>query len=101
MSALDATSGKKQLAAGKRNMVAMAHLTMALGTEAFLNKVSSAITNKWPGGLIYVLIDNLKKQYHPKDRVAGVEMKQKMNAIKMGKKTKPSKLFEQIKSIEN
>eukprot|EP00957_Ditylum_brightwellii_P095847 7302713-Ditylum_brightwellii.AAC.1 len=38
MSALDATSRKKQLAAGKKNMVAMAHLTMALGTEALLNK---------------------------------------------------------------
>eukprot|EP00957_Ditylum_brightwellii_P156888 11940564-Ditylum_brightwellii.AAC.1 len=51
--------------------------------------------------MAYVLIDNLKKQYQPKDRVAGVEIKQKMNAIKMGKKTKPSQLFEQIKSIEN
>eukprot|EP00957_Ditylum_brightwellii_P115682 8823598-Ditylum_brightwellii.AAC.1 len=101
MSTLDATSGKKQLAVGKRNMIAMAHLTMALGTEALLNKITSAISNEWPGGLAYMLIDNPKKQYQPKDRVAGVEMKQKMNAIKMGKKTKLSKLFEQIKSIEN
>eukprot|EP00957_Ditylum_brightwellii_P059239 4496835-Ditylum_brightwellii.AAC.1 len=74
---------------------------MALGTEALLNKVTSATTNEWPGGLAYVLIENLKRQYQPKDRVAGVEMKHKMHAIKMGKKTKPSKLFEQIKSIKN
>eukprot|EP00957_Ditylum_brightwellii_P148734 11323755-Ditylum_brightwellii.AAC.2 len=74
---------------------------MLLGTEVFLNKVTSAFINEWPGGMVYVLIENLKKQYQPKVRVAGMEMKRKMHAIKMGKKTKPSKLFEQIKSTKN
>eukprot|EP00957_Ditylum_brightwellii_P206215 15347360-Ditylum_brightwellii.AAC.1 len=30
---------KRRINAGKRNILAMAHLTMALGTEALLNKV--------------------------------------------------------------
>eukprot|EP00957_Ditylum_brightwellii_P017044 1285535-Ditylum_brightwellii.AAC.1 len=40
MVTLDATSQmrKKQLAAGKRNIVAMTHITMVLGTKALLNK---------------------------------------------------------------
>ena len=35
---------EKQLRLGKTNMLAMAHLTMAFGTEALLNKINSACT---------------------------------------------------------
>eukprot|EP00957_Ditylum_brightwellii_P193862 14763301-Ditylum_brightwellii.AAC.1 len=44
---------KKQIAAGKRNALAMAHLSMALGTESMLNKVSNVSDENWPGGLAY------------------------------------------------
>ena len=73
----DATE-KKKAAAGKRNVLAMAHITMALGTEALLNKVQSVCDDDWPGGLAYKLIEKLREQYQPKDRVAAVEMKRKM-----------------------
>jgi hypothetical protein len=95
------TEERKKIATGKRNMLAMAHLTMALGTESLLNKVSAVCDEQWPGGLAWKLVDKLKEQYQPKDRVAGVEMKRKLNAVSMKKKDKPSKLFDQIKSIEN
>ena len=58
---------EKQLRLGKKNMLAMAHLTMAFGTEALLNKIASACTTDWPGGLAYVLIEQLKNKSAPQD----------------------------------
>ena len=92
---------KRQISAGKRNVLAMAHLTMALGTEALLNKVVSVSTTEWPGGLAYELIALLKEEYQPKDRIASVEMKQKLARVSMKSSDKPTVLFEQIKAIEN
>ena len=94
-------AAKKQILAGKRNMLAMSHITMALGTESLLNKVSTVCDDDWPGGLAYKLIKLLKEEYQPEDRVATVEMKRKMNKIRMGKFDKTSMLIDQIKAIEN
>ena len=35
---------EKQLQLGKRNLLSMAHLTMAFGSEGLLNKIASVIT---------------------------------------------------------
>ena len=48
---------EKQLKMATKNLLAMAHLTMAFGSEALLNKIASACTNEWPGGLAYKLVD--------------------------------------------
>ena len=79
----------------------MAHITMALETEMLLNKVNAVCNDEWPGGLSYKLMDLLNEEYQPKDRVATVKMKRKINKIKMRKYDKPSKLIKQIKAIEN
>ena len=92
---------KKQLKLAKKNLNAMAHLTMAFGTEALLNKISSASTADWPGGLAFKLVDLLKEKCAPKDRMAVVEQTRKMNLIKLKKGTDPAHLFELIKSVEN
>eukprot|EP00957_Ditylum_brightwellii_P191866 14606247-Ditylum_brightwellii.AAC.1 len=39
---------KMQIAALKQNALSMAHLTMALGTESLLNKVSTVCNDSWP-----------------------------------------------------
>eukprot|EP00957_Ditylum_brightwellii_P206756 15349834-Ditylum_brightwellii.AAC.1 len=52
METLDVLETRK-ITTGKRNAVAMAHITMALGMESLLNKV----------------------QYHPRGRMAAVDMK--------------------------
>eukprot|EP00957_Ditylum_brightwellii_P089290 6798892-Ditylum_brightwellii.AAC.1 len=54
---------KKQIAVGKQIVLAMAHLTIALGTELLLNKVSTVCNDSLPGGLAYKLIENLKEEY--------------------------------------
>eukprot|EP00957_Ditylum_brightwellii_P040889 3095481-Ditylum_brightwellii.AAC.1 len=67
----------------------MAHLMLALGTESFLNKVSTVCNDSWPGGLAYNLIENLKEEYQPEDRVAMIEMKKKTSKVNMGKYDNP------------
>ena len=69
------TEGKKKIAAGKKNMLAMAHITMALGTETLLNKVNAICDDDWPGVLAHKLMYLLNEEYQPEDRVAAVEMK--------------------------
>ena len=39
---------EKNLRLGRKNLLAMAHLTMAFGSEGLLNKISSACTADWP-----------------------------------------------------
>eukprot|EP00957_Ditylum_brightwellii_P201574 15326274-Ditylum_brightwellii.AAC.1 len=71
---------KKKLATGKRKVLAMVHLTMALGTESFSNKVA---------------------KHQLKDQIAAVGLKRKRNDIWMKRKEKPPKLFEQIAAVDN
>ncbi len=91
---------KKKIAAGKRNMLAMAHITMALGKGTLLNMVNTVCDANWPGGLAHMLMENIEQEYQPVDRVAGVAMKRKMSNVKMCKFDKPSKLITQIKAID-
>ena len=92
---------EKQLKLGKKNLTAMAHLTMAFGTEALLNKISVVSSSDWPGGLAFQLVDLIKEKCAPKDRMAVVERTRKMNAVQLNKGADPANLFEQIKSVEN
>ena len=92
---------KKKIVAVKKNALGMAHIKMALGAESLLNKVNTVSSEEWSGGLAYKLIESLKEEYQPEDRVATVEMKRQMSKVIMKKYEKPSKLIEQIMAIEN
>ena len=91
---------EKQLKLGKKNLMAMAHLTMSFGTEALLNKIAAVSTTDWPGGLAFELVKLLKEKCAPNDRMAVVERTRKMNAIKLKKGVDPAQLFESIKAVE-
>eukprot|EP00957_Ditylum_brightwellii_P002641 202862-Ditylum_brightwellii.AAC.1 len=95
------TDEKKKIAAGKWNILAMAHLIMALGTELLFNKVNTMCGDSQPGRLAYKLIENSKEEYQPEDRVDAAEIKRKMSKVKMGKYHKLSKLINQIKTNKN
>ena len=101
MELLSPKTDKDKLSAGRRNILAMAHLTMALQSEALLYIIGSACSDKWPSGLAYVVVEKLKEEYNPSDRVAGVEMKRKLNNVSMSDFDKPQRLFEQLKAIQN
>ena len=75
--ALDAREAdeKNKIVTGKKNKLAMAHITMELGTESLLNKENTVRSDEFPERLANKLIDSLKEEHHPEDRVATVEMK--------------------------
>ena len=95
------TNGKKQLAAKKRNEVAMASFTMAFTSESVMGLVYKASTTNWPSGLAIIVVKGLLKKYRPLDIVSLVELRQRMNKVAMKKGSDPSTLFEQLSAIAN
>ena len=92
---------EKQFRLGKKNLLAMAHLTMAFGSEGLLNKIPSSCTSDWPGGLAFKMMDTLKVRYAPKDRMTIVERTRKLNKVTLSARENPANLFEEIKAIDN
>ena len=92
---------EKQLKLAKKKLLAMAHLTMAFGSEALLNKIASASTREWPGGLAFRLVALIKEKCAPKDQMAGVERTRNLEQIALKAGANPATLFKQIKAIDN
>ena len=98
---LKTPAGLLSSAAKKRNALAMASLTMAFLSEATLGLVYKAKTTAWPSGLAHLVVAALYKKYQPQDIITRVEMRQKLNGVRMKRGQDPSTLFEQISAIEN
>ena len=100
---LDETTaeGKKKMMAKKRNKIAFANLTMAFTNASTMNKVHTAKTDDWPGGLACEVIRQLHQEYQPKDRISRVEMGVRLNSVKIKDSDDPKKLAEQLSAIEN
>ena len=93
--------GKKQVAAKRRNGVAIAHLSMAFSSEGTIGLVYKAMSVEWPGGLAHLVVAALMKKYRPQDTITRVELRQRLNRVSMKKGQDPATLFEQLSSIEN
>ena len=59
------------------------------------------MTDAWPGGLAYKVVESLKEIYQPKDSVTEVELYERLMNVKMKNKGDPKVLFEQVASIAN
>lgn len=94
-------AGKRAAAAKKRNMVAIASMTMAFKKESLMGMVQKAKDQNWPSGKASTIVKALIKKYQPKDRVARVEARQALNQIKMKTGEDPAVLFEQISAVRN
>jgi hypothetical protein len=94
-------AAKLQSAAVQRNAVAMANPTVAFTSEATMNLVHEAMTVEWPTGLAHLVVSALFKKHRPQVTIARVELRKRLNAIKMKKGKDPATLFEQMCSIEN
>ena len=72
---LDASnsSEKEQIKAVQLNAIAYSYLTMASTAPRLLAKLENSKTADWPGGLAYVYVEKLEKQYRPKDILAVAE----------------------------
>ena len=91
-----------QIAARKRNAVAMANFAMSFTDETTMGMIHKAISPDWPTGKASVVVTQLLRKFKPEDTMARrVELRQKMNKISMKKGQDPAVLFEQICAVEN
>ena len=93
--------GKRMQAAVKRNDVAISCFTMAFTTESLIGLIYKAQDDIWPNGLAYRVVDELKAMYRPKDRISRVELRARLNKVKMNQTENPKVLFEQVAAIQN
>ena len=91
----------KQIAAKKRNAVAVASLTMAFTTQALMKHVNKACDDDWPSGLAHKIVKSLFAKYRPKDNITKVELRMMLNKVTMKANDEPDKLFEQLGEIQN
>ena len=100
---LDETVAAEQLKilARRKNLVAMANLTLAMTTEGTMTLVYDAYSAEWPSGEAHKVVAALLKRYMPQDTMTKVELSTKLAQISMTKKQNSSTIFEQIASIRN
>ena len=84
---------------GVKNNVGMAQLTLALDDPLLMGLISKAETSDWPGGVAWKVMQALSEKYSPKDRISRIEMRRRLNCVKMTKKENPDTLFLQIAMI--
>ena len=98
---LSTDAGKKMKLAKDRNAYAMAYLLSAFKSEADINLAYETMTDDWPGGLAYQVVEKMKDVYQPKDTISEVEVYEKLMSITMKAKEDPKTLFEQVAAIAN
>ena len=84
-----------------RNELAVASLTMAFTNPSLIGLIHEAQTVDYPDGLAFLVIKQLLDKYKPTDTMSRVELRLKLNKIKMKKSQDPKKLFEQIAEVRN
>jgi hypothetical protein len=87
--------------AKERNQLAFAQLTMLFTTESTMTFIYEGMTDPdWPSGLAYLVVKALKRKYMPEDIIFKVELRRRMNGIKMKKGRDPVELFNQISAVK-
>ena len=93
--------GKLQAKAKKQNAYAFVNYTLAFNTEDLMRKIESAKMLECPGGLAYLVANELTRDFRLKETISRVEMGMAMSKIKMGAKVDPKKLKERLRAVEN
>eukprot|EP00957_Ditylum_brightwellii_P123881 9443410-Ditylum_brightwellii.AAC.1 len=63
--------------------------------------IKESKNNDWPKGQAYKVIEKLQAKHQPKDTILRVELRNKLNGVKMGTKDDPHELFDQLTKIES
>eukprot|EP00957_Ditylum_brightwellii_P105895 8076338-Ditylum_brightwellii.AAC.1 len=67
---------------------------MAFTTSDSMALIKESKNNDWPKGLAYKVIEKLQAQHQPKDTISRLELRNKLNSVKMGTKDDPQELFD-------
>ena len=81
--------------------MAMAALTIAFTSESLMGMVYKAQDDLWPSGKAHLVMEALMEQYEPKDRISRVEMRTRLNNVKLSAGENPKAMFEQLAAIDN
>ena len=73
---------KPKIKAKERNCLAMAYLLNAFKAEADVSLAYETMTDDWPGGLAYKVVDNLFAVYKPANDVTEVEVYERLLQVK-------------------
>jgi hypothetical protein len=92
---------KLQAAALKRNVIAIANLTMSFTTDGIMSLTHEAKDDEWPCGLTHKVALALEDKYQPQDTMTRVELRQMLNKVVMKKINNPAMIFEQISAIKD
>jgi hypothetical protein len=66
-----------------------------------MNFLDEDMTNPdWPSGLAYLVVKALKHKYMPEDTISKVELRRRMNGIKIKKGSDHVELFNQISAVK-
>jgi len=98
---LSKAAGMKQHEAMRRNDMAIACLSLAFTKPGMLSFIYKSQDTMWPSGKAHLVMEALIEQYEPKDRISRVEMRTRLNNVRMSNGENPKKLFEQLAAIEN
>jgi hypothetical protein len=83
------------------NQLEFAQLTMAFMTETAMTFIYKDMTDpSRPSGLAYSVVKALQRKHMPEDTISEVELRRRMNGIKMKKGSDPVELFNQISAIK-
>ena len=72
---------------------------MAFTTNELLGYIHEAMTAEYPDGLAFLVVRQLLDDFQPQDKMSRVELRRRLNAIKMKPNENPKRLFEQISTV--
>ena len=96
----DDTNKALQKVAISRNKLAVASLTVAFDTVALMQKINSAKTDEYKGGLAYLIVQSLMKKYRPMDRISKLDALVELDEIEMDSDEEPDEMFNKIATVK-
>ena len=79
----------------------MACFKMAFTTNELLGYIHESMTAEYPDCLAFLVVRQLLDDFMPQDKMSRVELRRRLNAIKMKPNENPKRLFEQISTVQN
>ena len=101
LKSLDKTKADEKLKIewAEANTKLLQYFTLTFNTAELMHKMSATIDKDWPIGSAYEIMELLKEEFHPQDKLSTVEIKTNLAAVSMRERENPTTLFEQIDLI--
>jgi hypothetical protein len=89
-----------QKQAVKDNQIGMGILTMNVTSPLLIVKIEKLMTEEWPSGLFYKVIEMLNEKYRPRDMMSRAMQKQALMALKLTANEDPDDFGTAVSRLE-